>query len=322
MSLDALDKRKGGAMKILLTGGAGYVGSVLVPELLNKGHQVRVFDNLMHNQASLLPYFINTNFEFVRRDIRDSDAVSEAVKDVDLIIHLAAIVGAPACRKDERLAEEVNYLGTVNIDKCRDPSQGIIFASTGSNYGAVEGICTEESPLNPLSAYGVTKTKAERHLLDSGNAVVYRFATAFGVSPRMRMDLFVNDMVFQALRNQAIIMYEKHFRRTFIHVKDMARGFVFAVENYDSLVNNVFNVGHESMNYTKEDIVLKIKEKLDFYLHFADVGSDPDQRNYDVSYQKIREKGFETIYTLQDGIEELIKAYQIIVLQNPYSNVE
>ncbi len=309
-------------MRILVTGGSGYVGSVLVPELLNEGYQVRVIDNLMYNQVSLLSCFINKNFEFIKGDIRDSGAVKKALKDADIIIHLAAIVGAPACRKDEKLAEEVNYLGTVNLDKCRDRAQRIIFASTGSNYGAVEGICTEESPLNPLSVYGITKTKAERYLLDSGNAVVYRFATAFGVSPRMRIDLFVNDMVYQALKNQAIIVYEKHFQRTFIHVRDMARSFVFAVENYDRLVNEVFNVGHEALNYSKEEVCLKIKEKLDFYLHFADVGSDPDKRDYEVSYQKIREKGFETIYALEDGIEELVRAFQAMTLRNPFSNVE
>ena len=159
-------------------------------------------------------------------------------------------------------------------------------------------------------------------MIDSGNAVVYRFATAFGVSPRMRMDLFVNDMVYQALKNQAIIMYQKRFRRTFIHVRDMVRSFIFAIENYDRLVNDVFNVGHESMNFTKEDIVLKIKEKIDFYLNFADIGDDPDKRDYEVSYQKIREMGFETIYTLEEGIEELIKAYQVVSLRNPFSNIE
>lgn len=308
-------------MKILVTGGAGYVGSLLVPELLSRGHEVRVLDNLMYNQTSLLPCAINKRFQFIKGDIRDPATVAQALKGVDLAIHLAAIVGAPACLRDERQAEEVNYWGTVNLEQCRDRSQGIIFASTGSNYGAVEGICTEDSPLNPLTTYGVTKTKAERHLLNSGNVVVYRFATAFGISPRMRLDLFINDMVFQALVNRSIIMYEKGFRRTFIHVRDMARSFLFAIENYERLLGGVFNVGHESMNYTKEDIVLRIKEKLDFYLHFADVGSDPDKRDYEVSYAKLRAKGFETAYTLEDGIDELIKGYQMITLHNPYSNV-
>lgn len=309
-------------MKILVTGGAGYVGSLLVPELLNKGYRVVVLDNLMYNQISLLPYFINRNFEFIKGDIRSARTVSRALKGVDLIIHLAAIVGGPACNRNTRLAREVNYHATVTIDKHRHSSQGMIFASTGSNYGKVEGICVEDSPLNPLSLYAVTKVNSEMRLLDSGNAVVYRYATSFGISPRLRTDLFINDMVFNALKNRSIVVYERHFRRTFIHVRDMVRSLIFAVENYDRLRDDVFNVGHESLNCTKEAILLKIKERIDFHLSFAEIGSDVDQRDYEVSYQKIRSKGFETIYTLDDGIDELMKAYQLISLPNPYSNIE
>ena len=309
-------------MRVLITGGSGYVGSVLAPELLSKGYEVRVLDNLMYNQVSLLPCFIYKNFEFIKGDVRNSDVVKDALKDVDIIVHLAAIVGAPACLKDERLANEVNFGGTVNVDNCRSHDQRMVFASTGSNYGALEEICTEESPLNPLSTYGITKTNAEKHLLNSGNVVIYRFATAFGTSPRMRLDLFVNDMVFQALKNHSIVMYEKHFRRTFIHIRDMVRSFIFTIENYDQMKDNIFNVGHESMNYTKEDIVLKIKERINFALFFAEVDSDPDQRDYEVSYKKIIQRGFEPIYSMDDGIDELIRAYQVISLQNPFSNIE
>ena len=308
--------------KILVTGGAGYVGSVLVPQLFAEGYKVRVLDNLMYRQPSLLPYCIDPKLEFVRGDVRDRESVDAAIKGVDCIVQLAAIVGAPACAKDPRLAEEVNYGSTVLIDQCRDPAQGILFASTGSNYGAVDGTCTEETPLKPLSVYGVTKTKAETALLESGNTLVYRFATAFGLSARLRMDLLINDFTFQAVRNKQLIVYEKGFRRTFIHVRDIARSFVHAIKNYDRMKDNVYNVGHESMNYTKEDIALAVKEKVEYHLHFADVGSDPDQRDYEVSYEKIKAAGFETAVTLSDGINELIKGYEMVTLQNPYSNVE
>lgn len=309
--------------KVLVTGGAGYVGSVLIPELLHKGYHVKVLDNLMYNSMSLLPYFVYDNFDFIKGDIRDEKAVQKALQDVDVIVHLAAIVGAPACHRDQRLAEEVNFAGTLNLDKYRSRSQGIIFASTGSNYGAVEnGVCTEQTPLNPLSVYGVTKTNAEQHLLNSGYTVAYRFATAFGLSPRLRLDLMINDFAFQALKNGMLVVYEKHFKRTFIHVRDMARSFLFAVDNFDRLKNEIFNVGSEKANYTKEDICLKIKEKVNYHLYFADVGSDPDQRNYEVSYEKIRSKGFETTISVDKGLEELIKAYRTISLIRPFSNVD
>lgn len=309
--------------KVLVTGGAGYVGSVLIPELLHKGYHVKVLDNLMYNSMSLLPYFVYDNFDFIKGDIRDEKAVQKALQDVDVVVHLAAIVGAPACHRDQRLAEEVNFAGTLNLDKYRSRSQGIIFASTGSNYGAVEnGVCTEQTPLNPLSVYGVTKTNAEQHLLNSGNTVAYRFATAFGLSPRLRLDLMINDFAFQALKNGMLVVYEKHFKRTFIHVRDMARSFLFAVDNFDRVKNEIFNVGSEKANYTKEDICLKIKEKVNYHLYFADVGSDPDQRNYEVSYEKIRSKGFETTISVDKGLEELIKAYRTISLIRPFSNVD
>jgi len=308
---------------VLVTGGAGYVGSVLVPELLQAGYHVRILDNLMYNSMSLLPYFIEERFEFIKGDVRDEKAVQQALQGADVVIHLAAIVGAPACHRDKRFAEEVNLGGTRNVDKHRSRSQGVIYASTGSNYGAVEnGLCTEETPLNPLSVYGVTKTQAEKHLLDSGNVVAYRFATAFGLSPRLRLDLMVNDFTFQALKNRMLVVYEKHFKRTFIHVRDMAKSFLFAVQNFERMKNEVYNVGSENANYTKEEICLKIKEKVDYHLYFADVGTDPDQRNYEVSYAKIRAKGYETTISIDKGLDELLKAYRTISLIRPFSNVD
>ncbi len=308
--------------KVLVTGGAGYVGSVLVPRLLAAGHQVRVLDSLKYQQASLVPICLDPGFEFVRGDVRDREAVKGALEGTDVVIHLAAIVGAPACARSPELAEEVNYQATVVLDECRDPSQGIIFASTGSNYGAVEGVCDEDTPLNPLSQYGVTKTRAETALLEAGNAIVYRFATAFGLSPRLRLDLLINDFTFQAIKNRQLIVYEKGFRRTFIHVHDMARAFAHAVDTYDAMKDQVYNVGHESMNYNKEDVALAIKSKVDYHLHYAEFGSDPDKRDYEVSYERIRRTGFETTITLDRGIDELIKGFDMITLHNPYSNIE
>lgn len=309
-------------MNVLVTGGAGYVGSVLVPRLLASGHHVRVLDNLMYGGQSLLPFFSYPQFEFIKGDILDEQAVRRAAKSVDVIIHLAAIVGYPACKKYEQLAHDVNYVGTKIVEKSRDRQQRIIFASTGSNYGALIGdFCTEETPLNPLTIYGTTKTGAEQHLLQSGNAICYRFATAFGVSPRMRLDLLINDFVYQAVKVRNLIIYERTFKRTFIHVIDMARSFMFALENGDRMVDNVYNVGSENMNFSKEQIALLVREKIEFYLHFADVGKDEDQRNYEVSYQKINQLGFRTAISVEDGIDELIRAYQVIDIKNPYANV-
>ena len=309
-------------MKVLVTGGAGYVGSLLVPELLRKGHEVRVLDNLMYGQSSLLPFFIDEGFDFMRGDIRDTEAVESAVEGVDIIIHLAAIVGAPACRRDTKQARDVNFGGTLNVVNASDASQKIIYASTGSVYGALEEICTEESPLNPLTTYGKTKLEAERYVMGRGNSISYRFATAFGFSSRMRLDLMPNDFVFQAVKNGSLMVFEKDFRRTFIHVKDIVDSYLFGIENFDTLKREVYNVGSEEMNFTKEEIARMVKEKIDYAMLFIDRGTDPDKRDYEVSYQKIRNRGFETKISMENGIDELINGYQMLSLKNPYSNIE
>ena len=283
-------------MKILVIGGAGYVGAVLVPELLKKGHEVRVLDNLMYGQTSLLPYFIEDDFEFIKGDVRDVGTVEKAVDGVDMIIHLAAIVGAPACKKDGKAAEAINYQGTVNVDNAREiDSQKLMYASTGSVYGALKEVCTEESPTKPLSIYGRTKLEAEKQVMQSGNAIAYRFATGFGLSSRLRLDLLLNDFVLNAFKNRYLVIYDKDFKRTFVHVKDMVRSYVFGIEHFDRLKDEVYSVGSEKMNYTKEEITEVIKEQINFEIYYADKGiPDPDQRDYEVSYQKIRDKGFET----------------------------
>jgi len=309
-------------MKLLVTGGAGYVGCVLVPHLLAQGHQVRVLDNLMYGGRGLLACFADRRFEFIKGTILDERRLRQSLDGVDAIIHLAGIVGYPACQRDPRLAQEVNLDGTRMVDRLRKRDQPIIFASTGSNYGAVVGaLCTEDTPLNPLTEYGTTKTAAERHLLEAGNTVCYRFATAFGVSPRMRFDLLVNDFVYQAKVNKDLIIYERGFKRTFIHVRDMARAFAFALDNYPKLRDDVYNVGSEDMNYNKEEVAVLIKKSVDYYLHFAEIGKDEDQRNYEVSYAKIQGKGFTTEIDMETGIEELIRAVDLIGLKNEYANV-
>lgn len=309
-------------MKILVTGGAGYVGSVLVPMLLAEGHKVRVMDCLMHGGRGLLPCFASKSFDFARGDVRDKDAYREALVDMDVVINLAAIVGYPACKKDQRLAEEVNAGGAQNLVELRNKDQLILQASTGSNYGAVLGdLCTEESPLSPLTVYGRTKTEAERVIQEAGNAITYRFATAFGVSNRMRLDLLINDFVYQAVKNGNLTIYEKTFKRTFLNVRDLARSFLFALENRDRMLDGVFNVGSESMNASKEDVANMVKSKVDYYLHFADFGEDEDKRNYEVSYGKINGLGYETTVSLEEGIDELINVMKVIEISNEFSNV-
>ena len=310
------------SMKVLVTGGAGYVGSVLVPLLLQHGYEVTVLDNLMYGGEGLLPCFYFKNFSFFRGDIRDEVLVRTLLKDAEAVIHLAAITGYPACKKDERLAYDVNLFGTHTIGKHLRSDQTIVFASTGSNYGALVGqVCTEDTPLNPLTVYGMTKTAAEKFLMNNCNTIAYRFATAFGISPRLRLDLLIHDLVYQALRARNLVIYEKNFKRTFIHVRDMAQAFLFALENREALAHNVFNVGAESMNFTKEELVNKIRARLDFYIHFAEVGKDEDQRNYDVSYQKIAAKGFRPLIPFDQGLDEVIRALRLVEVKNPYSNV-
>jgi nucleoside-diphosphate-sugar epimerase len=220
------------------------------------------------------------------------------------------------------MAEEVNFGATKTLAEAAGKSRLVLFGSTGSNYGVVtDQMCTEETPLNPVSLYGKTKVAAERHLMENCSAIAYRFATAFGLSPRPRLDLLVNDFVYQALKLRYLVVYESHFMRSFIHVFDIARSFLFAIENAGRMQGQVYNVGSESMNYSKADVCKKIKERVDCYLHFADVGEDADKRNYTVSYEKIRKQGFNTAITLEQGIDELVRGLQVLDLPNPYSNV-
>lgn len=309
-------------MKVLVTGGAGYIGSVLVPALLAAGHDVRVLDNLMYGGEGLLGVVRDQRFEFRRGDVRSIDDVRAAVEGREVIVHLAAIVGFPACRKQPELAREVNVEGSKNIADAARRGRLVLYGSTGSNYGAIpDGLCTEETPLNPLSLYAQTKAAAEEHLLQHCDTVAYRFATAFGLSPRLRLDLLINDFVFRAMRQKHLVVYEKSFMRSFIHVTDMARAFLFAIDNGDRMHGQIYNVGSEDMNYSKQRICELLQEKIDFYLHYAEVGTDMDQRNYQVSYRKISALGYRTTLTVPAGIDELIKGLALVNVREPFSNV-
>jgi len=309
-------------MRILVTGGAGYVGSTLVPLLLEQGHKVRVYDSLRFGGHGLLPCCQNRSFELQKGDVCDPSGVKKALDGVDAIVHLAAIVGYPACKKEPQAAQAVNVEGTRTLLSLRKPDQKFVFASTGSIYGSIpDYVCNEETPRAPITLYGETKAAAEQLVLDAGNGVAYRYATAFGVSNRMRLDLMPNDFTYQAVKNRSLIVYEGGFKRTFVHVRDMARSILFALDRWNDIKDDVYNVGHESMNFTKEDVARQILKHVDYYLHFAEVGTDADRRNYEVSYEKVRAKGFETTIDLDRGIAELVRAAKLIEFQNPFANV-
>ncbi|MEK7509218.1 MAG: NAD(P)-dependent oxidoreductase [Patescibacteria group bacterium] len=306
---------------VLVTGGAGYVGTSLVPLLLSNGYTVRVLDSLRLGGVGLLPVLAHPNLEFIRGDVRNRADVAKAMRGVDAVIHLAAIVGAPACQKDPKLSYDTNVNGTKILVEAAGRKIPVVFASTGSNYGKMkEAICTETTPLNPLSHYGRQKTKAEEIVKKNKEYVIFRFATAFGISPRMRLDLMPNDFTYRAVRDRSLIVYEKHFMRTFIHVRDMARAFLFALEQYKKMQGEIYNVGDDSLNFTKEEVCLMIKKKTDYFLHFADVGKDIDQRDYLVSYKKLGSLGYKTTVSMEQGIDELIRAAHLIDVQNPHYN--
>ena len=306
--------------KILITGGAGYIGTTLIPKLLNENHKVTVLDCLLHNADALIPFFRHNNFSFIKGDIRDENIIKEIISDFDIIIHLAAIVGYPACRSNPELAYSTNVTGTKIISKYLSKNQIIFFGSTGSNYGIVQDICTEDTPLQPLSLYGTSKTEAENILLNNNECIAYRFATAFGISPRLRLDLLINDFAFKAVKQGYVVVYEKHFRRTFIHVEDIANSFLFGLNNLQQMKSNVYNIGSNNMNYTKEQICELIKLNTNAYIHYAEIGEDNDKRDYIVSYDKINKLGFDTKISIEDGLKEMIDCFKVIELKNNYSN--
>ncbi len=306
-------------MKILITGGAGYIGTALTQLLLERGDTVRCYDKLDSRIDPLLPFFRNPRYEAVKGDIRDGDSLKYALRDVDAICHLAAVVGFPACKRNPELALEVNVQGTRLLTSAQSKDQLLVFANTGSIYGAIEGgVCAEDTPLNPTTVYGRTKMEAEKILLDSGNAVSYRLATAFGLSPALRLDLLVNDLCYQAIRNRNLIIYEAHVRRSFIDVYDIARALMHALDNYDLMRGEPYNCGDERMNASKLEIAELIQQQAEFYLHIAEIGQDEDKRDYDVRYDKIRATGYQTTVTLEEGIRQLIAAFRHLRVPSPY----
>lgn len=310
--------------KIFITGGAGYIGTTLIPTLLQEGFNVTVYDSLMFNNGDkLLPYISNKHFNFIKGDIRNEKLLRDSMVGYDVVIHLAALVGFPLCREaGEDESYSVNTNGTEIVIRNMSEDQYLLFGSTGSNYGEVVGVCVEETPLNPLSIYGRTKTEAEAKVMGRPNSTAFRFATAFGLSPRLRLDLLVNDLTYKAYKEGYAVIYESHFLRTFIHVKDITRVFLFAIQNQNNMRDNVYNVGSDKMNYSKREVCELIKKELpNTYFNYADVGTDVDKRNYKVSYDKIRKLGFDTIVDVTDGIKEVVKSMPLIKITSNYHNV-
>jgi len=308
---------------ILITGGAGYIGSVLTPELLRLGHRVTVIDNFLYKQSSLLDCCMNKNFTIVNGDARDEELIKKHIKGKDYIFPLAALVGFPLCDKDKTAAVTTNLDAVKLIIKLRAPEQRIIFPCTNSGYGLGQGqsFCTEDSPIDPISLYGKTKMAAEKAVLEAGNSLTFRFATLFGASPRMRTDLLVNDFTYRAVFDRSLIVFEGSFMRNYLHVRDAAGAFIFAMDNFEKMKGRQYNCGLSDANLSKLELCEKIKKHLPSFMYIeAPVGTDPDKRNYLVSNERIESMGWRPRYTLDDGIEELIKAYSIIK-NNIYGNV-
>ena len=304
-------------MKILITGGAGYLGSVITGKMLERGYSVTVLDKLIFNQTSLLQYTSNPNFKFIHGDVRNENLLEKLCVDSDVIIPLAAIVGFPACASEPELAREINFTQIFNIVKyTKGLNKKILYPNTNSGYGIGIGQteCTEESPLNTISVYGSTKCEAENFLKSNTDAIMFRLATVFGVSPRMRTDLLVNDFTYKAITDKYIVVFEKNFKRNFIHIQDVASVFLFMLENYDTYKGEVFNVGLSDANLSKQELLEKIQSHVkNFAVSYNDYYEDPDKRDYIVSNAKVESTGWSPKWTVDMGIEELIMAYQMIV---------
>jgi len=309
--------------RVLVTGGAGYIGSILTPALLSAGYEVTVLDNFMFRQTSLLECCWHERFSVIRGDCRDEAVLRRAIKDQDIIIPLAALVGAPLCQRDPIAAQSTNLDAIKLLLSLRSPGQRILFPTTNSGYGIGDPgkFCTEETPLRPLTLYGRTKAEAERIILDARNAITFRLATVFGMSPRMRIDLLVNDFVHRAVMDRAVVVFEGHFKRNYIHVRDVARAFLWSLDHFSDMQDQTYNVGLNDANLSKVELCAQIKTHVPTFVYVeAAVGEDPDQRDYVVSNDKLYRTGFKPEYSLDMGIRELIKGYTIL-RNSLYSNV-
>lgn len=310
-------------MKVLVTGGAGYIGGILVPQLLQEGYDVTVIDNFMFNQTPLLDVCWHPKLQIIRGDVRDTPLLKRLVAGHDVLIPLACLTGAPLCAKEPQNAVDTGKNAVMEMYKAKSPAQLLIYPCTNSGYGVGQaGIeCDETSPLNPITLYGKLKVEAEKFLLDGGEAVTFRFATVFGAAPRMRLDLLVNDFTYRAVVDRFVVLFEPHFKRNYLHVRDAAGAFIHTIKNYGKMKGNPYNVGLSDANISKMELCQTIQKFIpQFQFPVSEVGEDPDKRNYIISNKRIEATGFMTKHSLPAGIQELIKCYQVL-RRNQFANV-